>query len=176
MNTTGEHEHCLAPGCARPLYSKASRARGFGWGCWRRIRAAARIEALAAKLAAFTARQVESAREAIEDAAVIPAAVIGWFSVVSSDGTAIYEATAESCPVPRERGVLAPGRGHHGERLMTAAARPLTFDDALAAAEALAEIDAGHENAAGAILGAARLDALSNGELEALCRRFGTGP
>lgn len=59
---------------------------------------------------------------------------------------------------------------------MPAIARPLTFDDALAAAEALAEISAGHENAAAAVLGAARLDALSNAELEALCRRFGTGP
>jgi hypothetical protein len=59
---------------------------------------------------------------------------------------------------------------------MTAAARPLTFDDALAAAEALAEIDACHENAAGAILGAAGLDGLANSELEVLCRRFGTWP
>jgi hypothetical protein len=59
---------------------------------------------------------------------------------------------------------------------MTTAARSLTFDDALAAAEALAEIDAGHENAAGAILSAAGLDALANAELEALCRQFGTGP
>jgi hypothetical protein len=59
---------------------------------------------------------------------------------------------------------------------MAAAARSLTFDDALAAAEALAEIDAGHENAAETILNTARLDALTNDELEALCRRFGTWP
>jgi len=52
----------------------------------------------------------------------------------------------------------------------------LTFDDALAAAEALAEIDAGHEHAAGVILGGAGLDELDSAELEALCRRFGTGP
>lgn len=51
--------------------------------------------------------------------------------------------------------------------------RRLTFDDALAAAEALREIGAGHEEAAVAILGAARLDGLRNEELEELCDRFG---
>ncbi len=51
--------------------------------------------------------------------------------------------------------------------------RKFTFDDALAAAEALREISAGHEEAAQAVLSAARLDALSNAELEALCDRFG---
>jgi hypothetical protein len=93
-----EHEHCLAPGCGRRLICKASRARGYGWGCWRRIRAAARVKALAAKLAAFTARQIESAIEAIEDCAVIPAAAIGWFHIVSTDGSEVYEATAANCP------------------------------------------------------------------------------
>jgi hypothetical protein len=93
-----EHEHCLAPGCGRRLYCLASRARGYGWGCWRRIRAAVKAEALAAKLAVFTARQIEHAIEAIEDCAVIPAAVIGWFHVVSSDVSEVYEGTASSCP------------------------------------------------------------------------------
>ena len=100
MTSTAEHEHCLAPGCGRRLYCAKSRARGYGWGCWRRIRAAAKAEALAAKLAAFTARQIEQAVELIEDAAVIPAAVIGWFHVVSTDGSEIYEATASTCPCP----------------------------------------------------------------------------
>ena len=98
MTGTEEHKHCLAPGCGRRLFCKASRARGYGWGCWRRIRAAATAQALAGKLAAFTARQIEQVREAIEDCAVIPAAVIGWFHVVSSDGSEIYEATASTCP------------------------------------------------------------------------------
>lgn len=84
----------MAPGCGRRLICKASRARGYGWGCWRRIRAAAKLAALAA----FTARQIDAALEAIEDCAVIPAAVIGWFHVVSSDGSEIYEATAQTCP------------------------------------------------------------------------------
>jgi hypothetical protein len=48
-----------------------------------------------------------------------------------------------------------------------------TFDDAVAAAEALREISAGHEEAAAAILRAAGLEALSNQELEGLCERFG---
>ena len=51
--------------------------------------------------------------------------------------------------------------------------RRFTFDDALAAAEALREISAGHEEAAMAVLGAARLDGLSNEELMELCDRFG---
>ena len=53
-----------------------------------------------------------------------------------------------------------------------ASERLLTFDDAIAAAEALAEISAGHEEAAQAVLCAARLDALTNAELEALTSRF----
>ena len=51
--------------------------------------------------------------------------------------------------------------------------RKFTFDDALAAAEALREISAAHEEAAMAVLFAARLDGLSNDELEELCDRFG---
>jgi len=52
--------------------------------------------------------------------------------------------------------------------------RQLTEDDALVAAEALREISAGHEHAAGAILAAAWLSDLNAAELEALCARFGT--
>ena len=51
--------------------------------------------------------------------------------------------------------------------------RKFTFDDALAAAEALREISAGHEEAAAAVLNAAGRDGLDNAELEALCARFG---
>ena len=48
-----------------------------------------------------------------------------------------------------------------------------SYDDALAAAEALREISAGHEEAAQAVLNAAGLDGLDNAELEALCEQFG---
>jgi hypothetical protein len=51
--------------------------------------------------------------------------------------------------------------------------RGYTFDDALAAAEALREISAGHEEAAAAVLNAAWRDGLSNAELADLCDRFG---
>jgi hypothetical protein len=51
--------------------------------------------------------------------------------------------------------------------------RRFTLDDAIAAAAALREIAAGHEEAAAAILAPAGLDSLSNEELEALCARFG---
>jgi hypothetical protein len=48
-----------------------------------------------------------------------------------------------------------------------------TFDDALAAAEALREISAGHEEAAAAVLNVAGLDGLSKEELDTLCDWFG---
>ena len=51
--------------------------------------------------------------------------------------------------------------------------RRFTFDDALAAAEALREISAGRGEAALAVLNAAGLDGRSNEELEELCGRFG---
>jgi len=51
-----------------------------------------------------------------------------------------------------------------------------TYDDALAAAEALREISAGHEQAAQAVLNGARLDTLSNEELQELCDQFGVEP
>lgn len=99
----GEHEHCLRPGCGRRLICKASRAPGYGWGCWRRIRAAAKAEALAAKLAAFTARQLEQAAELIEDAAIVRAAVARLFLAVSSDGEDVYQVTAEACSCPASK-------------------------------------------------------------------------
>jgi hypothetical protein len=98
-----EHEHCLRPGCGRRLYSAASRRRGYGWGCWRRIRAAAKVEALRAALAEFTARQLDQARELVEDCAIVPGAIAGLFHCVSSDGTEVYETAAEACSCPASR-------------------------------------------------------------------------
>jgi hypothetical protein len=90
---TGSHEKCIS--CGRRLFCAASKRRGYGWGCWARIRKAAR-KAMAA-LTAFTARQIEQAREAIEDCAVIPAAILGYFYTVSTDGTEIYLTAADIC-------------------------------------------------------------------------------
>ena len=90
------HEHCLRPGCGRRLYSTASRTRGYGSGCWRRIRATRVLAALAE----FTARQIEAGRELIEDAAIIPTAVAAVVRTVSSDGLRVYLTTRNACTCP----------------------------------------------------------------------------
>ena len=87
------HDHCLRPGCGRRLYSTASRARGYGWGCWARIRQARKLDALAE----FSARQIEQARELIEDAAIIPTAMAAVVRTVSSDGQHVYLTTRHGC-------------------------------------------------------------------------------
>lgn len=97
MTSTEEHDHCLRPGCGRRLICKASRSRGYGWSCWRRIRGAAKAEALAAKLAEFTARQLADAAELIEDAGVIPTAIATVFRTVSHDGLRVYLTTVNGC-------------------------------------------------------------------------------
>jgi hypothetical protein len=93
------HEKCIS--CGHRLFCAISKARGYGWGCWARIRKAAR-KAMEA-LTAFTARQVDQARELIEDAAIIAGAVAGLFHCVSSDGTEVYETTTETCSCPASR-------------------------------------------------------------------------
>jgi len=90
------HEKCIS--CGHRLFCAVSKARGYGWGCWARIRKAAR-KAMET-LTAFTARQLDQARELIEDAAIIPAAIAGLFYAVSSDGEDVYEVTAEACSCP----------------------------------------------------------------------------
>lgn len=94
MTSTTEHEKCIK--CGRRLHCAVSKRRGYGWGCWVRIRKARKLTALVS----FTGRQIEQARELIEDVAIIPAAIAGVFHTVSSDGTEIYETTAETCSCP----------------------------------------------------------------------------
>ena len=98
MNSSNEHEHCIK--CGRKLYCSTSRIRGYGWGCWRRIRAAAKAEALATRLAQFTRRQLDQATEVLELAAIVTTAIAGVFHVVSTDGAEIYETTCGSCNCP----------------------------------------------------------------------------
>jgi hypothetical protein len=93
------HEHCLRPGCGRRLYSTVSRARGYGWGCWAKIRKARRLGALAE----FSARQIEQARELIEDAAIIPTAMAAVARTVSSDGLRVYLTTRNGCTCPASK-------------------------------------------------------------------------
>lgn len=96
---TEGHDKCIS--CGRRLFCAVSKTRGYGWGCWARIRKAAR-KAMEA-LTAFTARQIDQARELIEDAAIIPGAIAGLFHCVSSDGNEVYETTAEACTCPASR-------------------------------------------------------------------------
>lgn len=90
------HEHCLRPGCGRRLICAASRARGYGWGCWRKVRAAVK----AGEPAGYSARQADQARELIEDGALVPAPVTGLFLAVSTDGQEVYDTSADTCSCP----------------------------------------------------------------------------
>lgn len=96
MSNAADHTHCHR--CGRTLRSAIACTRKYGARCWGIVRQAAR--ALNDRLATFTARQVDQALELIEDAAVIPGAVVGLFHCVSTDGTEIYDTTVDSCPCP----------------------------------------------------------------------------
>ena len=87
--------------CGRTIRSAISCARKYGSGCWAMVRKAARR--LNDYLAVFTARQVDQAVELIEDAAIVAAGEAGLFYAVSSDGTEIYRATAETCDCPASK-------------------------------------------------------------------------
>jgi hypothetical protein len=79
--------------CARPLRSAKSQARGYGDGCWAKVQAAAKT----ADLTAWTPSQVEEARQAIEDGAVVPSNRDGVFHVVSTDGTEVHLVHRNGC-------------------------------------------------------------------------------
>ncbi len=93
---TGVVHRCLRPGCGRKLTSEASIARGYGRRCAAKIRAARE----SADLSAWTPKQVEQARELIEDAALVPAGRDGVFLAVSTDGTEVYRCAAGFCECP----------------------------------------------------------------------------
>jgi len=78
---------CL--GCGRALRSAKSLAAGMGPTCLRNARRRASLLD-----GSFSDRQVEAAVEAVEDGAVVPAAVAGVFYVVGSKGDKVYETTA----------------------------------------------------------------------------------
>jgi hypothetical protein len=91
--TTGtdtEH-HCL--GCRRLIRSAEALATGYGSGCRAKIRRAARTT----DLSAWTESQVEDARQAIEDGAVVPSTRPGVFHIVSSDGTEVHLTAERGC-------------------------------------------------------------------------------
>jgi hypothetical protein len=89
--TTAETRRCL--GCRRPIRSAEALATGYGAGCRAKIRRAAKQ----ADLSAWTPSQVEDARQAIEDGAVVPTNREGVFNVVSIDGTEIHLVHRDGC-------------------------------------------------------------------------------
>jgi len=88
-DTTTEPHYCLG----RKITSAASIAAGRGAGCRAKIRRAAK----AADLSAWTESQIEDARTAIADGAVVPAARPDVFHVVSSDGTEVHLTHPDGC-------------------------------------------------------------------------------
>ncbi len=89
-----EPEHCAR--CGRPLRCATSRARGYGWGCWARIRRARRLAALVS----YTRQQIDAALELIEDCGIVRLYAAGAYRAVNSDGTATYLVHAAGCTCP----------------------------------------------------------------------------
>lgn len=77
------HTNCLR--CGRPLRSAASAARGYGRTCAAKVRAAATT----VDLTDYKPAQIDSARELIEDGAIVQIRPRVCRSV-SSDGTELY--------------------------------------------------------------------------------------
>ena len=90
-DTSTETHHCL--GCGRKITSPESIAAQRGKGCRAKIRKAART----ADLSAWKPEQLDDAREAIEDGAVVPTSRPDVFNVVSSDGTEVYLTHPKGC-------------------------------------------------------------------------------
>lgn len=89
MQTTATTNRCLR--CGRPL----RKSTGYGPTCARKIRQAR----AAADLTDFKPAQITSARELIEDGAIIP--LRGHvFTAVSSDGTETYLSHPTNCNCP----------------------------------------------------------------------------
>lgn len=75
------HTHCLR--CGRTLTSQTSKARGYGRTCGTKVRQAAQAAT------GYSTAQIESARELIEDGAIVQIRPRVCRSV-SSDGTGFY--------------------------------------------------------------------------------------
>lgn len=103
-----DHTNCLR--CGRILRSTKSIAAGYGPTC------AAKVRNAQADLTDYKPAQINSARELIEDGAIIPLRN-HVFTTVSSDGTETYLSHTHTCNCPAG---LAGRRCYH-----TAAARML---------------------------------------------------
>jgi hypothetical protein len=116
MSIDADHDHCLRPGCGRRLTSPVSRERGYGHGCWRKLRLV-RTVARDVLSGAYTKDQLDKADEIIEDGALVPSGTEGLFLAVSSDGTEIYSTTADACDCPASKACC-----HRAAATMTLAA------------------------------------------------------
>ncbi|MGH3263109.1 MAG: DUF6011 domain-containing protein, partial [Trebonia sp.] len=90
-DSSTDTRNCLR--CGRKLRSASALARGYGEGCWRKVRKAGRT----ADLSAWTSSQVEEAELAIEDGAVVPSTREDVFHVVSSDGSEVHRTAVHGC-------------------------------------------------------------------------------
>ncbi|KUN03161.1 hypothetical protein AQI95_24705 [Streptomyces yokosukanensis] len=91
QNTT--HTNCLR--CRRTLTSAKSQATGYGPTCARHIRHAEQT----VNATDYKAHQVASARELIEDGAIVPLKSV-VFIAVSTDGTETYKTAPTGCTCP----------------------------------------------------------------------------
>lgn len=87
--TTHQHTNCLR--CGRPLRNASP--DGYGPKCRAKVRRAT------VDLADYKAHQITSARELIEDGAIIPLRSV-IFIAVSTDGTETYKTAPTACSCP----------------------------------------------------------------------------
>lgn len=91
QSNTRKHTHCLR--CGRTLRTAKSQAAGYGPKC------AAKVRHSAVDLTDYKAHQVASARELIEDGAIVPLRSV-VFVAVSTDGTETYKTAPTGCTCP----------------------------------------------------------------------------
>ena len=93
MTEHPKHASCLR--CGRRLTAQSSINAGYGRVCRARISEAAEV----ADLGGFHGWQIDKAREAIEQQAVVPSSRPGLYASVSGDGVMVYltDASEGSC-------------------------------------------------------------------------------
>jgi hypothetical protein len=114
MTEQAEGTRCLR--CGRKL----TRSIGYGPVCRARIRAAEQ----AAPLADFTAAQLDKARQAIADGALVPTNREAVYRAVSSDGTTTYLVHPAMCGCPAGTRGLGRPCYHRAAVAILEAARP----------------------------------------------------
>ena len=91
MQNTTTHTNCLR--CGRTLTSAKSIATGYGPKC------AAKVRKAPVDLTDYKPHQIASARELIEDGAIVPLRSV-VFVTVSTDGTETYKTAPNVCTCP----------------------------------------------------------------------------